>query len=54
MTKRIHNFGEQYTKKPKIDGDIDALWGDDLDESVLDDCIKLATQVLKEVSYKYY
>lgn len=52
MTKRIHAFGEQYNKKQKLDGDIDALWGDDLDESVLDDCIKVATQL--EVSNNLY
>lgn len=55
MTKRIHNFGEKYSKKPKLDDDIDALWGDDddIDESALDNCIKLATQVLEDVCWSY-
>lgn len=42
MTKRNHRFEENNNKKPKLDNDIDALWGDDLDETVLD---VLATQV---------
>lgn len=49
MTKRVRNCDELYSKKPKLDQDIDALWGEDLDESALDDCIKLATQVFEEV-----
>lgn len=52
MKKRNHNFGEKSIKKPKLDDDIDALWGDDdIDESALDNCIKLATQVLEEVCW---
>lgn len=51
MTKRSNNFGEKSNKKPKLDDDIDALWGDDIDESLFDDCIKQATQVLEEVSW---
>lgn len=47
MTKRIYNFGENNNKKPKLDVDIEALWGEDIDESLLDDCIKTATQVFE-------
>lgn len=52
MTKRAQNFLEKNNKKPKLDNDIDALWGDedDLDASVFDDLTKLATQCLQEVS----
>lgn len=51
MTKRTHTyFREKNNKKPKLDDDIDALWGDEIDESVFDNCISLATQVLEEVS----
>ncbi|KAJ8943637.1 hypothetical protein NQ318_005638 [Aromia moschata] len=39
---------KKWKKKPKLDNDIDALWGDDLDENALEDCIKLATQVCEE------
>lgn len=52
MTKRTQHYLEKNNKKPKLDDDIDALWGDDdIDASVFDDCIKLATQCLQEVSF---
>ncbi|KAJ8927469.1 hypothetical protein NQ314_020066 [Rhamnusium bicolor] len=49
MTKRYGSFEQILNKKPKLDDDIEALWGEDLDEDALDDCIKLATQVCEEV-----
>nr|XP_023012294.1 uncharacterized protein LOC111502441 isoform X1 [Leptinotarsa decemlineata] len=48
MTKRVSNSIEKNTKKQKLDDDIDALWGDDFDDSILEDCINRATQVLNE------
>ncbi|KAG5897924.1 hypothetical protein JTB14_014038 [Gonioctena quinquepunctata] len=48
MTKRALNTEEKNAKKQKLDDDIDALWGDDLDDSVLDDCLTRATQVLNQ------
>ncbi|VEN58990.1 unnamed protein product [Callosobruchus maculatus] len=48
MSKRNGNFENSSNKKHKLDDDIDALWGDDLDESALDVCIQLATQAFEE------
>nr|CAH7760848.1 unnamed protein product [Callosobruchus chinensis] len=48
MSKRNRNFENTSNKKHKLDDDIDALWGDDLDESALDVCIQLATQAFEE------
>lgn len=48
MTKRNNNSQNGNSKKPKLDDDIEALWGDeDIDDSDLDDCFKLATQVFE-------
>ncbi|CAH1992127.1 unnamed protein product [Acanthoscelides obtectus] len=48
MSKRNRSFENSSNKKHKLDDDIDALWGDDLDETALDVCIKLATQAFEE------
>ncbi|CAG9836373.1 unnamed protein product [Diabrotica balteata] len=51
MTKRIFNTENRTTtnKKPKLDNEIEALWGDEeLDESVFDDCIRFDSQVVQE------
>lgn len=50
MTKRNQYFDNDNNKKPKLDDDIQALWGEDIDDSALDDCFKLATQNF-EVSF---
>lgn len=49
MAKRTKNSEGTPSKRAKIE-DIDDLWGDDLDESVIDDCFQLATQVIEQVS----
>nr|CAI5855389.1 unnamed protein product [Callosobruchus analis] len=48
MSKRNRSSENSSNKKHKLDDDIDALWGDDLDETALDVCIKLATQAFEE------
>lgn len=51
MTKRAKDFEGVSSKRAKTNRDIEDLWGDDLDldESVIDDCFKLATQVIEQV-----
>lgn len=50
MSKRPNNGEGGPSKRPKTD--FDDLWGDDfdLDENVIDDCFKLATQAIEQVS----
>ncbi|CAG9861654.1 unnamed protein product [Phyllotreta striolata] len=49
MSKRILEIGKNSSnKKPKLDSDTNLLWDDDLDESVFDDCMQLATQYLTQ------
>lgn len=53
MSKRPKDFGGVPTnKRIKTEDNLEDLWGDDLDldESVIDDCFKLATQVIEEVN----
>lgn len=53
MAKRASRNSEGVpSKKARTDDDLDDLWGDDsdLDEDVIDDCFKLATQVTEQVS----
>lgn len=56
MSKRSKNFGGVPSKRIKTENDLEDLWGDDLDldESVIDDCFKLATQVIEEVNSKQF
>lgn len=49
MTKRIGGFDQKNNKKIKLEEDIEALWGDDLDADVIEDCFNLATQVCQQV-----
>lgn len=53
MAKRTSRNGEGIpNKRARTADDFDDLWGDDLDldEDVIDDCFKLATQVLEQVT----
>lgn len=49
MTKRIGGFDQKNNKKIKLEEDIEALWGDDLDADAIEDCFNLATQVCQQV-----
>lgn len=49
MTKRYGNFEASSNKRAKINQDVDDLWGEELDASVIDDCFKLASQVVEKV-----
>lgn len=52
MAKRTSRNSEGVPSKRARTDDLDDLWGDDLDldEDVIDDCFKLATQVIEQVS----
>lgn len=53
MSKRpINHEGNGGGPSKRAKTDLDDLWGDDseLDESIIDDCFKLATQVFEKVS----
>ncbi|XP_018576354.1 uncharacterized protein LOC108914921 [Anoplophora glabripennis] len=48
MTKRSSEFDQKNNKKLKLEKDIEALWGDDIDGDALEDCINLASQIYQE------
>lgn len=52
--KRHSNFIGAPNKRAKTNQDVEELWGDDLDfdDSVIDDCFTLATQVIENVPPK--
>lgn len=55
MTKRIGSFSDNVSsKRQKTVDDIEDLWGDDLDENAIDDCIKFESQVRLEISEEFY
>lgn len=49
MTKRGGEFDQKTNKKLKLEKDIEALWGDDIDGDALEDCINLASQIYEQV-----